>query len=207
MKYEWKKNDKQLYLPKNEPSIIHVPLLKYFTISGKGNPNHKDFEEAIGVLYSLSYIVKMMPKKGVTPEGYFEYTVFPLEGVWDLAEEARQAAVLDKDQLIYTIMIRQPDFVTESLALEVIETVKQKKPHPLLSKVTFEPLEEGMCLQMMHHGSYDDEPASFARMEQYCEENYLKRISKLHKEIYISDVRKTKPEKLKTVLRFKVDAL
>jgi hypothetical protein len=207
VKYEWKKNDKQLYLPKNEPSIIHVPPLKYFTISGKGNPNHKDFEEAIGVLYSLSYTVKMMPKKGVTPEGYFEYTVFPLEGVWDLAEGARQAAVLDKDQLIYTIMIRQPDFVTESLALEVIETVKQKKPHPLLNKVTFEPLEEGMCLQMMHHGSYDDEPASFARMEQYCEENNLKRISKLHKEIYISDVRKTKPEKLKTVLRFKVDAM
>jgi hypothetical protein len=153
----------------------------------------------------LSYTVKMMPKKGVTPEGYFEYTVFPLEGVWDLAEDARQAAVLDKDKLIYTIMIRQPDFVTESLASEVIDTVKQKKPYPLLSKATFELLEEGMCLQMMHHGSYDDEPASFARMEQYCEENNLKRISKLHKEIYISDVRKTPLEKLKTVLRFKVD--
>ncbi|SFF31498.1 hypothetical protein SAMN05216378_5919 [Paenibacillus catalpae] len=205
MKYEWKKNDKQLYLPKNVPSVIDVPAVNYFMLSGKGNPNQADFEEAIGVLYSLSYTVKMMPKKGITPEGYFDYSVFPLEGIWDLEEEARHAAVLDKDKLIYTIMIRQPDFVTEALALEVIETVSKKKPHPLLGKVTFGQLEEGLCVQMMHHGPYDDEPESFAKMEQYCDEHHLKRISKLHKEIYISDARKTKPEKLKTVLRFKVE--
>ncbi|GLX70875.1 GyrI-like domain-containing protein [Paenibacillus glycanilyticus] len=204
MKYEWKKNDKTLYMPKNAPTVIDVPAMNYFTLHGSGNPNHAAFEEAVGVLYSLSYAIRMMPKKGVTPEGYYEYTVFPLEGVWDLEEEARGAAVLDKDKLVYTLMIRQPEFVTEAFAQEVIETVSQKKPHPLLSKVRFETIEEGMCVQMMHHGPYDDEPASFARMEQYCEEHGLIRVSKLHKEIYISDVRKTQPDKLKTALRFKV---
>lgn len=204
MKYDWKKNDKPLYLPKNVPSVIDVPAMNYFLLSGKGNPNHAEFQEAIGVLYSLSYTIKMMPKKGVTPEGYYEYSIFPLEGVWDLEEEARHSAVLDKDKLVYTIMIRQPEFVTEALAQEAIETVSKKKPHPLLGKVTFGNLEEGLCVQMMHHGPYDDEPASFAKMKQYCEEQGLARISKLHKEIYISDARKTKPDKLKTVLRFNV---
>ncbi|ACS98726.1 GyrI-like domain-containing protein [Paenibacillus sp. JDR-2] len=202
MKYEWKKNDKSLYLPKNVPTVIEVPPMNYFTLKGKGNPNYPEFAEAVGVLYSLSYTVKMLPKKGAAPEGYYDYAVFPLEGIWDLDEEARQAAVLDKDKLIYSLMIRQPDFITETLAQEVIETVCKKKPHPLLSNVTFGKLDEGLCVQMMHHGPYDDEPASFDKMEQYCEEQGLKRLSKLHKEIYISDARKTQPEKLKTVLRF-----
>ncbi|NIK72189.1 MULTISPECIES: GyrI-like domain-containing protein [unclassified Paenibacillus] len=202
MKYEWKKNDKPLYLPKNVPSVIEVPAMNYFMLKGKGNPNHSEFVEAVGALYSLAYTVKMLPKKGAAPERYYDYTVFPLEGIWDLEEEARQAAVLDKDKLIYTIMIRQPDFVTEALAQEVIEAVSKKKPHPLLSNVAFGKLEEGLCVQMMHRGPYDEEPASFEKMEQYCEEQGLKRISKLHKEIYISDARRTQPDKLKTVLRF-----
>ena len=89
MKYEWKKQDKGLYLPKNQPEIVMVPAMKFFMLDGKGNPNSEEFSEAVGVLYSLSYAVKMLPKKGITPEGYFEYAVFPLEGVWDLAPEAR----------------------------------------------------------------------------------------------------------------------
>jgi hypothetical protein len=205
MKYEWKKEAKELYLPANKPQVINVPAMKFFMLDGRGNPNNEEFAEAIGVLYSLSYAVKMMPKKGTTPEGYFEYTVFPLEGVWDLAEEARGLDKLDKDSLIYTIMIRQPDFVTEELAHMVLENIKNKKPHPMLEKVRFESIEEGACVQMMHLGSYDNEPESFARMEEYCRENNLIRKSKIHREIYISDVRKTSPEKLKTVLRFKVD--
>ncbi|WP_336790696.1 hypothetical protein [Paenibacillus sp. MMO-177] len=143
MKYEWKKNDKHLYLPKNVPSVAEVPAMNYFMLNGKGNPNHSEFVEAVGVLYSLSYTVKMLPKKGAVPEGYYDYSVFPLEGIWDLEEEARQAAVLDKDKLIYTLMIRQPDFVTEALAQEVIETASKKKPHLLLSNATFGKLEEG----------------------------------------------------------------
>jgi hypothetical protein len=205
MKYEWKKEEKQLYLPKNKPEVIEVPSMKFFMLAGKGNPNEIAFAEVIGVLYSLSYAVKMMPKSGITPEGYFDYTVFPLEGVWDLEEEARAAEKLDKDKLIYTLMIRQPCFVTEELAQAVIESTKKKKPHDLLRNVRFESIENGLCVQMMHIGSYDDEPASFRLMEEFCNSNGLKRIEKIHREIYISDFRKTQPEKLKTVLRFSVE--
>lgn len=207
MKFEWKKQAKELYLPKTQPELVDVPPMNFFMLEGQGNPNNDAFADAVGVLYSLSYAIKMMPKKGVTPEGYYEYSVFPLEGVWDLAEEARGLDKLDKDALIYTIMIRQPDFVTEELANTVIEQTKEKKPHPLLDRVRFAELEEGLCVQMLHIGPYDDEPASFAKMEKYCEANHLRRVSKIHREIYLSDVRKTAPEKLKTVLRFNVDKL
>ncbi|MEJ8553459.1 GyrI-like domain-containing protein [Tepidibacter sp. Z1-5] len=205
MKYEWRKQGKELYLPKNKPEVITVPNFKFFMIDGKGDPNSEDFSEAIGVLYSLSYALKMLPKKGIIPDGYFDYTVFPLEGIWDLEEKARTLDTLDKSKLIYTIMIRQPDFVTDDLAQEVIEIVKKKKPHPLLDKVRFNSLEDGLCLQMLHLGSYNDEPESFSIMENYCTQNNLKRSSKIHREIYISDARKTQPDKLKTVLRFKVE--
>ena len=207
MKYEWKKNDKLLYLPKNQPEAITIPAMKFFMIKGKGNPNNESFSEAVGVLYSLSYGIKMMPKKGTTPEGYFEYTIFPLEGVWDLAEEARGLNSLDKDSLIYTIMIRQPEFVTDELAKAVIESTKLKKPHPLLESAKFGSIEDGLCVQMLHFGSYDNETDSFNKMEDFCKENNLRRLSKIHREIYISDPRKTEPEKLKTVLRFKVEKI
>lgn len=205
MKYEWKKNDKTLYLPKNQPEVITIPPMKFFMLKGKGNPNNESFAEAIGVLYSLSYGIKMMPKKGITPEGYFEYSVFPLEGVWDLAEEARGLETLDKDSLIYTIMIRQPEFVTEELAQSVLDNTKIKKPHPLLENAQFGSIEDGLCVQMLHIGPYDNETESFNKMEDFCKENNLRRLSKIHREIYISDFRKTEPEKLKTVLRFKVE--
>lgn len=207
MKYEWKKEAKELYLPKNQPGIITVPLLKFFTLSGQGNPNSEKFAEEVGVLYALSYAVKMFPKKNKTPQGYFEYTVFPLEGVWDLADEAKGLDSLDKDKLRYTIMIRQPDFVTDDVAQTAIEKTKQKKPHQLYDEVKFESIEEGMCIQMMHLGPYDSEPESFAKMEEYCRANNLKRISRTHKEIYITDARKTPPDNLKTVLRYKVERL
>jgi hypothetical protein len=207
LKYEWKKNDKVLYMPKNQPEVITIPPMKFFMLNGKGNPNNDSFSEAVGVLYSLSYGIKMMPKKGTTPEGYFEYTVFPLEGVWDLAEEARGLEVLDKDSLIYTIMIRQPDFVTDELAQSVIENTKLKKPHPLLENVQFGSIEDGLCVQMLHIGPYDTETESFNKMEAFCKENNLRRVSKIHREIYITDFRKTAPEKLKTVLRFKAEKI
>ncbi len=207
MKYEWKKQAKELYLPKSQPEIVTVPSMKFFMLDGKGNPNSEEFSEAVGVLYSLSYAVKMMPKKGVTPEGYFEYSVFPLEGVWDLAPEARGLEVLDKNSLIYTIMIRQPDFVTEGTARSALESTVKKTKHPMLEKVRFGSIEEEMCVQMLHLGSYDNEPGSFAKMEEFCKANNLRRISKIHREIYLSDARKTAVEKLQTVLRFKVEAV
>jgi hypothetical protein len=206
MKYEWKKQEKEFYLPKEKPESVVVPKFKFFMLNGKGNPNNAEFSEAVTVLYSLAYAVKMLPKKGITPVGYFDYTVYPLEGVWDLAEEARVLEVLDKDSLIYTIMIRQPDFVTDELAEEVVKGVKTKKPHPLLDEVKFTSLEEGLCVQMLHIGPYDDEPKTFSLMEEYCTQQGLKRTSKIHREIYISDPRKTEPNKLKTLLRFRAEA-
>jgi hypothetical protein len=203
VKYEWKKQDKGLYLPKNRPEIVIVPSMRFFMLDGRGNPNNEDFAEAVGVLYSLAYAIKMMPRKGYTPEGYYDYSVFPLEGVWDLAPEARELEVLDKDSLIYTIMIRQPDFVTDETAQRAIEAVAKKSKHPLLTKVRFGCIEEGLCVQMLHIGSFDSEPASFAVMEEFCDANGLRRLSKIHREIYLSDARKTAPERLQTVLRFK----
>ncbi len=204
MKFEWKKQEKNLYLPKEIPELITVQKQKFFMISGKGNPNDEEFSEKISVLYSLSYAVRMMPKQGYTPEGYFEYTVYPLEGIWDLTEEGRQANVLNKDELLYTIMIRQPDFVTQEVVNKAFENVRKKKPHPLLKDVTFETMEDGLSVQMMHIGSYDDEPQSFKKMKDFIKENNLEITALRHREIYISDARKTERSKLKTVLRYKV---
>jgi len=204
MKHEWKKLEKEIYLPKNQPVRLNVPEFKFFTIEGKGNPNDEFFADYIGVLYSLSYAVKMSPKKGMEPPGYFDYTVYPLEGVWDLSDEAKQSQmdVLDKNELIFKLMMRQPDFVEENFAEKMIEYIKKKKPHDLLEAVRFEKISDGDCIQMMHQGSYDNEPESFRIMEEFANDLNLARISKNHREIYLSDARKVSPEKLKTVLRF-----
>jgi hypothetical protein len=206
MKQDWKKVDKQYYLPKTQPELIKVPSFKFFSILGQGDPNDKPFQENIGVLYSLSYAIKMSPKNNFAPKDYFDYTVYPLEGIWDLSEEAKKSNLktLDKSQLVFNLMIRQPDFVTPDFALEAIERTKKKKYHPLLEKVRFEIIEDYLCIQMMHIGSYDNEPASFAQMEDFCQHNNYKRESKQHREIYLSDFRKVSPEKLKTVLRFRI---
>lgn len=202
MKYEWKKQEKQLYLPKEKPELITVPKQKFLMIKGQGNPNKEEYAERVSVLYSLAYAVRMMPKQGHTPEGYFEYTVYPLEGIWDLTEEGRKLDTLDKDELVYTIMIRQPEFVTEEVLERAFASVRKKKPHPLLGEVTFEAMEDGLSVQMLHVGSYDDEPRSFSLMKEYISEKNLERTSLLHREIYISDVRKVESEKLKTALRY-----
>jgi hypothetical protein len=209
MKHDWKKNDKQFYLPKNRPETIVAPKFNYYTIEGKGNPNDDYFADYIGVLYSLSYAIKMSPKQGFAPENYEEYTVFPLEGVWDIDEEAKKNynGNLDKNALVFKLMMRQPDFVSTSFALEAIERTKKKKPHPLLGKVKFETIEDGLCVQMLHEGSYDSEPATFMKMKEFADEKNLVRISQSHREIYLSDARKVPADKLKTVLRFMVITL
>ncbi|WP_317310612.1 GyrI-like domain-containing protein [Clostridium thermobutyricum] len=112
MKHEWRKHEKDIYVPKKKPEIIDVQNFKYITITGKGNPNEDEFAKKVEVLYSLAYAIKMMPKKGYIPDGYFEYTVYPLEGLWDLTHEGKKLKELNKDCLVYKIMIRQPDFVT-----------------------------------------------------------------------------------------------
>jgi len=195
MQHEWEKHE-----------IVRIPEFKFYTIKGKGNPNDDFFPEYIAVLYSLSYAIKMSPKQGMAPKNYFEYTVDPLEGVWDIDEDAKEQydGTLDKNLLVFNLMMRQPDFVTSDHANEMLERTKKKKPHDLLDKVEFTIIDEGLCVQMLHKGSYDNEPESFRRMELFSQEQNLKRISHIHREIYLSDARKVAPERLRTVLRFQV---
>lgn len=204
MKTEWRKQEKNLYLPGQKPEVIAVPKLPFFMIGGSGNPNGETFAQKTAALYALSYAVRMMPKQGYTPQGYEEYTVYPLEGVWDLSMEGRKQDRLNKDELVYTIMIRQPAFVTAEVAQRAMETAIKKKSSPYLNEVRFGEWEDGLCVQMMHVGPYDSEAESFAKMTAFAKENCLERIDMTHREIYLGDPRKTAPEKLQTVLRFKV---
>lgn len=127
MKHEWRKHEKELYIPKEKPELVDVPPMNFITISGKGDPNQQDFADRIGALYPIAYAIRMMPRNGFTPEGYFEYTVYPLEGVWDLTEEGRKKETLVKDDLVYTIMIRQPDFVTREVFERAVEIAKRRR--------------------------------------------------------------------------------
>jgi len=206
-KHEWRKQEKAVYLPKNKPEVIDIPAYSFLIIDGQGNPNSEAFAECIGVLYSLSYAIKMTPKKMETPpSGYCDYTVYPLEGIWDITDEAKKTfdGTINKDDLVFRLMIRQPDFVDESFFQQMLAQVKEKKPHPLLDQVKFETITDGPCVQMLHIGSYDDEPASFQIMEDFANAEGLTRLSKRHREIYLSDFRKVPADKLKTVLRFQV---
>lgn len=207
MKHEWKKAEKSFYLPKTKPETVAIPSFNFFSIKGQGNPNDEGFNEYIGVLYSLSYAIRMSHKGDHAPEGYFEYTVYPLEGIWDITDEAKKIydGTLDKDSLVFQLMIRQPDFVTAEYAAETIVRVQQKKPHELLSQVEFVSIEDGPSVQMMHLGCYDNEPESFRKMEEFATAQGLTRKSLIHREIYLSDVRRVAPEKLRTVLRFGVE--
>jgi hypothetical protein len=201
-KLEYKKEFKELYLPKNTPTIIDVPSIKFVIIDGKGDPNGEDFSLVTAALYGFSYAVKMSYKSNEVPQGFYDYTVFPLEGVWDLVDKTK--SLTDKSNFAYSIMIRQPDFLTDELFERFITEIKKKKPNIYLDKIKYETITEELCCQMLHLGSYDDEPASFELMKQFCEDNGYERISLTHREIYLSDPRKTEADKLKTVLRFNV---
>jgi len=208
MKHEWRKKEKGLYLPKSTPTLVAVPSFQFLTIQGAGNPNNPAFAEYISVLYALSYAIKMNPKKMDSPPvGYYDYTVYPLEGVWDITEEAKKTfeGKINKEDLVFKLMIRQPDFLNRVFFEDMLVLTKNKKPHPLLNQVQLESITEGKCVQLLHVGSYEEEDKSFAIMEQFAQEQQLQRLSKKHREIYLSDFRKVAPEKLKTVLRFQVE--
>jgi hypothetical protein len=207
MKHEWRKKEKSIYLPKSKPEFIDVPEFQFLTIEGEGNPNSDMFSEYIGALYALSYAIKMNSKnQTVKPDGYYDYTVYPLEGVWDINDEAKKTfdGALNKDDLVFRLMIRQPDFLNEKLFQEMLELSKKKKDNKLFDQVRLETIAEGKCVQMLHVGSYDNEPVSFKIMEEFAEHSGYVRKSKIHREIYLSDFRKVPVEKLKTVLRFQV---
>lgn len=202
-KLDYKKEYKELYLPKKTPAIISVPSIDFIMIDGEGNPNGEEFALKVSALYSFSYAVKMSYKSDNVPTGYYDYIVFPLEGVWDLIDKTLLPT--DKNNFKYKIMIRQPEFLTNDLFERFIAETKKKKPNIYLDKVEYGTISEGLCCQMLHLGSYDDEPASFEMMEQFSKDKGYKRISLIHREIYLSDPRKTEPSKLKTVLRYQVE--
>lgn len=201
-KLDYKKAYKELYLPKKTPVIVTVPAMSFIMIDGEGDPNGEEFALATAALYSLSYAVKMSYKRDHVPAGYYDYTVFPLEGVWDLIDKTLPPT--DKHNFKYKIMIRQPEFLTADLFEQFKDEIKKKKPNIYLEKVEFGTIVEGLCCQMLHIGSYDLEPASFGMMDQFCKDNGYQRRSLKHREIYLSDPRKTEPHKLKTVLRYQV---
>jgi hypothetical protein len=207
MKLDWKKDDKRYYLPKAEPEELFVPAFNFFAIDGAGDPNGQEFPAYIEALYAASYAVKMSPKKGKAPPEYADYAVYPLEGVWDISDEAKaRGGAWDKKSLVFTLMMRQPDFVRPEYARSTLEELAQAKAkkNPLITRLRFQVIEEGSCVQMLHLGPYDDEPASFARMEAYAAARGLVRRSKTHREIYLSDARRVESAKLRTTLRFRV---
>ena len=199
---DYKKNYKTLYSPKSKPEVVKVPLIRFVKAEGMGDPNEEPFSQLTAALYSFSYAVKMSYKSGNVPEGYYEYKVFPLEGVWDLIDYEKGS--LNKSNYKYALMIRQPDFLTPNLFQRFLNETKKKKPNEMLDRITLEEIEEGLCCQMLHVGSYDDEPYSFQQMMEFCSKEGYERASMLHREIYLSDPRKTAQEKLKTILRFQI---
>lgn len=209
---DFKKTEKALYSPGTKPEIVDVPPMTFIMVDGKGDPNTSEaYASAINVLYGLSYTIKMSKKSGTEPSGYFDYVVPPLEGLWSHADanfKGAGAVIADKNQLIWTSMIRQPDFVTQDAFEAAKEALAKKKPELDLSLARLETYHEGLCVQMMHIGPYDDEPATVAAMDAFAAENgYAIDISdtgRRHHEIYLSDPRRTAPEKLKTVLRHPV---
>lgn len=204
MKHEWRKKEKKLYIAKENPEVIMVENQKFITIKGEGNPNEQEFSDKVGVLYTIAYKIKMMPKSGFTPENFFDYTVYPLEGIWDSKTPSMNNKILNKDDFIYKIMIRQPDFVTKEIFQMAVGIIEKQNSTEYLKLVEFEEYEEGMCVQMMHLGSFDREYESFEVMQKFIAENDLELLEYAHKEIYISDKRKTKEENFKTVLRYRV---
>ena len=207
MSFDFKKEFKEFYKPKNKPHIVDVPKMNYIAVRGKGDPNEEngEYKQAMGVLYSVAYTLKMSYMTDYKIEGFFEYVVPPLEGFW-WQEGTDGVDYSDKSGFFWISMIRLPDFVTEENFRWAVETAEKKKKLDC-SKAEFLTVEEGLCVQIMHIGSYDYEPKTIEIMERFMEENgYVKDFSesRRHHEIYLSDPRRAAPEKLKTVIRIPV---
>lgn len=206
--FDYKKEYKDLYLPKDRPSLIDVPAMHYVAVRGKGNPNDEDgeYSAAIGVLYSISYTIKMSYKNNYPIDGYFQYVVPPLEGFWWMGDGAPGVDYSNKSGFNWISVIRLPDFVTETV-FEWAKAEASVKKKIDVSKAELLTVREGLCVQCLHLGKYDGEPATVAKISEFAEENgYKIDITDLrrHHEIYLSDPRKTSPDKLKTVIRHPV---
>jgi len=205
VKHEWRKAEKAWYLPK-QPTRLMLPALNFITLAGTGDPNQPQFSEQVGALYPVAYDLRMALKRGELGTPY-EYTVYPLEGVWT-TDDGSKGADLNKSALRYKIMLRQPDCLTEQDFQESLARVMAKKQNPWFAALKWETFEEGQVLQTMHHGPFDDEPATFAQLQTVLAAEHLKVIPTMgdywHREIYLTDARRTAPEKAKTVLRYRV---
>lgn len=201
MKYEWRKQEKKVYGAKREPAFIHVPLQQFIMLDGKGNPNDVDFSERVGALYSLAYAIKMGYKAAAISSEISDFTVYPLEGVWKQME----GEALIKEKLEYTIMIRQPDFITKEMVYLAVEQVKIKKPNPFYKEIRYDTVQAGKYVEILHIGAFDEEPYSFDKMDKFTKENGRKRIADYHREIYLNNANRTEKSKLKTILRYLVD--
>jgi len=205
---DFKKTQKELYMPKTTPSVIYVPELNFIMVNGSGDPNNSaDYQNALEILYGLSWSIKMSKMSGTQPAGYYEYVMPPLEGLWWHKDGGAMVDLLDKDSFCWISMIRQPEFVTAEAFNTAKLALAKKKPDVDLTKARLEKFIEGLCVQVMHIGPYDSEPASIAALERYATANgYAIDINEArrHHEIYLSDPRKTAPEKLKTVIRYPV---
>ena len=204
MAFDFKKEYKEFYMPKERPQIVDVPKANYISVTGKGDPNEQDgdYKKAIEMLYAIAYTLKMSYKTDHRIEGFFEYVVPPLEGFW-WQEGVEGIDYSDKSSFNWISVIRIPDFITQADIDWAKETALKKKKLDC-SSVKMITIEEGLCVQIMHVGSYDDEPVSVALMDSFIAENGFKNDindKRLHHEIYLSDARKTPPEKLKTVIR------
>lgn len=207
MAFDYKKEYKEFYLPKRKPELITVPPMNFIAVGGKGNPNEEGgaYKESIGLLYGIAFTIKMSKKGDHRIDGYFDYVVPPLEGLW-WQEGTEGIDYSRKEDFEWISMIRLPEFVTKEEFLWAIGEATEKKQADF-SKVEFFTYDEGLCVQCMHIGSYDDEPATIAAMERYMEENGLAADmseGRFHHEIYLSDPRRCAPEKQRTVIRHPV---
>ncbi len=210
MAFDFKKEYKEFYMPKNKPEIVTVPKANYIAVRGQGDPNEEGgaYQAAIGILYAVAYTLKMSYKTDYKIAGFFEYVVPPLEGFW-WQEGIEGIDCTDKASFHWISVIRLPDFVAKQDFDWAVETAAKKKKLDC-SSAEFLTVDEGLCVQIMHMGSFDEEPATVALMDAYIEEmGYKNNFSgtRLHHEIYLSDARKVAPEKWKTVIRHPIKAV
>lgn len=204
--FDYKKEYKELYLPKEKPVLVDVPEMTFIMIDGSGAPEGEEYQSAIETIYALSYTIKMSYKRGQEPVGFFEYVVPPLESLW-WSKGGKLDPRMPKSDWLWTVMIRQPEFVTPEVFRWAVEECRKKKPQLDVSRARLESFKEGLCVQVLHIGRYDEEYRSTALLEEYIAENGLRNLvgrEHKHHEIYLSDPHRTAPEKLKTVIRFPV---
>ena len=204
MPFDYKKEYKEFYMPKNKPEIVNIPEMKFIAVRGKGDPNEEggEYKASIGLLYGIAFTIKMSKKGSYKIDGYFDYVVPPLEGFW-WQEDTLGVDYSRKEDFCWISMIRVPDFVSEKDFNWAIEEAGEKKQQDF-SKVEFMTIKEGLCVQCMHVGRYDDEPATIVIMDRFIQENgYVNDFSakRMHHEIYLSDARRVTSEKLRTVIR------